>query len=252
MNAGLEEERIVIIPHGVDLSVFKPKEKPRNEKCTFLWNKGWSKGINDRSGFHSVLQAFCEEFKHEEAVKLVAHVNPAYNLPGWNIEEEFAKLNLPSKEVRAEINVNADVLPLTALPGFYEKGDFFIGTSKADAFNIPVLEAMACGLPIITSNFSGAVDYVPESCWFVSGKLVPASVTDINEVAMYEQSNWLELDVGQLRFMMRTVFDLWKDHPEHLREVSNECIEASKKWTWEKSANLLISTILELEGNNAK
>ena len=48
----------------------------------------------------------------------------------------------------------ADVLP------FYAAADAYAGPSLEDAFGLPVLEAMACGLPVITSARSGVSELI--------------------------------------------------------------------------------------------
>ena len=41
---------------------------------------------------------------------------------------------------------------------FYAAADLYVSPSREDSFGLPVLEAMACGLPIITSAFAGVSD----------------------------------------------------------------------------------------------
>jgi len=43
---------------------------------------------------------------------------------------------------------------------FYAGVDLYIGPSLEDAFNLPILEAMACGLPVIASAYTGASEII--------------------------------------------------------------------------------------------
>ena len=43
---------------------------------------------------------------------------------------------------------------------FYAAADLYIGPSLEDAFNLPILEAMACGLPVIASANTGASEII--------------------------------------------------------------------------------------------
>ncbi len=49
---------------------------------------------------------------------------------------------------------SADVL------SFYAAADVYVGPSLEDAFNLPILEAMACGLPVIASSQAGASELI--------------------------------------------------------------------------------------------
>ena len=93
LNSTDQKYDITIIPHGA-AAHFVPQKKP--EIFTFLANKGWAQGKNDRGGLYYLLRAFSEEFKADEPVQLHVKVNPAYNKPGWNCEQEYKKLGLPA------------------------------------------------------------------------------------------------------------------------------------------------------------
>ncbi|HZV89255.1 MAG TPA: glycosyltransferase family 4 protein [Candidatus Binatus sp.] len=46
---------------------------------------------------------------------------------------------------------------------FYCAADVYVSPSREDAFPLPVAEAMACGLPVITSIYAGTCDYIHDS-----------------------------------------------------------------------------------------
>jgi glycosyltransferase involved in cell wall biosynthesis len=43
---------------------------------------------------------------------------------------------------------------------FYAAADIYVSPSREDSFGLPVLEAMACGLPVITSSCAGVAEYI--------------------------------------------------------------------------------------------
>jgi len=48
------------------------------------------------------------------------------------------------------------------LPDYYRQADIYITASHVDGTSVSLLEAMACGLPVIASNIPGNVDWVVE------------------------------------------------------------------------------------------
>jgi alpha-maltose-1-phosphate synthase len=57
------------------------------------------------------------------------------------------------------------------LPAVYRAADVLVFPSLNDAFGLVMLEAMACGLPVIATDHSGAVDVIRDG---VDGFVVPA------------------------------------------------------------------------------
>jgi len=82
-------DKIKIVPHGVDTDLFnsqgqKPDvedSKERPSTFSFLCNKGWRGGMEDRGGVQYVLKAFGNEFKKDENVELTLKLNPSYINP---------------------------------------------------------------------------------------------------------------------------------------------------------------------------
>ena len=97
----------------------------------------------------------------------------------------------------------------TDLPSIYRKATFFLYPSLRESFGIPILEAMACGCPVITSNRS----CMPEIAGDASLLVNPEDTMDIS-MAM------LSLEVSA---------------PER-NLLSNRGLEQVKKFSWKKSA----------------
>jgi glycosyltransferase involved in cell wall biosynthesis len=50
--------------------------------------------------------------------------------------------------------------PAEDVLSFYAAADAYVGPSLEDAFNLPIAEAMACGLPVIASSQAGASEFI--------------------------------------------------------------------------------------------
>jgi glycosyltransferase involved in cell wall biosynthesis len=53
-------------------------------------------------------------------------------------------------------------LPQADVLDFYAAADLYVSPSREDSFGLPVAEAMACGLPVITSSSAGVADHIED------------------------------------------------------------------------------------------
>jgi glycosyltransferase involved in cell wall biosynthesis len=222
------EEKIKIIPHGVDLNLFYPKEKPI--KCVFVANKGL-RGPEDRGGIQYLLKAYLEEFTDED-VELIVKINPAYGL--IDINQLIDQMGVKMKKF-PKITINNQMMKYSDLVKLYNMGTVFVSPTRSDAFNIPCLEAMACGLPVITTNFGGQTDFVNEgNGWLIGGEL-----TEVKWDLMYESISWLTPSIKELKERLRYCYE----HPEEIIIKGKKALEISKEWTWDLSAKKIISLL---------
>jgi len=233
LNTESTLNNVVVIPHGVNTQLFKPAVNQSKTKFTFVANKGWAQGIFDRGGVQWLLKAFCEEFKDDTNVKLLLKINVAYCPPGWNLGQELANLGItPETAKNVEFVVNN--IPYIDMPKLYHQGDVFVSPTMGDAFNIPCLEAMACGLPVITTNFGGQTDFVNEQ----NGWLIDYELVDCVDI-MYEGNKWAKPNLEQLKKTMRYVYN-------NKEEVERKGFQASinaQSYTWQRSAEKLYDLI---------
>lgn len=203
-----------------------------NKPFVFLVQKGW-RGTNwDRGGVQYCLLAFAEEFSKDENVRLIVKLNPAYiDLPTLNTA--MAQLNLPKD--RPEIQISLENIPFDTLHKIYNDGDVFICATRAESFNLPGLEAMACGLPTVQTDFGGQTDYMTDkNSLFINYKL--ETVTDD---MMYEEVKWATPDIEDIKKQMRWCFD----NQDKVKQMRLVALEDSKKWSWENSAKKLIKLV---------
>lgn len=230
----IDMEFIHIIPHGVNTSLFVPQEKPPGASFTFVCNKGWANGIDDRGGLQYAFLAFSQEFRKHENVLLRVKVNTAYCPPGWDLSQELAKLNLPSD--RPEFQICLNELEPKLLPQLYQ-GDCFLSPTMAEAFSIPCLEAMSCELPVITTDFGGQTDYCDEQ----TGWIIPTQRFEITHDWQYEGISWGRPDIPSLRKAMRYAFE----HPDECKHKGRRARTKATYYTWRESALLLLKIIQE-------
>lgn len=102
-----------------------------------------------------------------------------------------------------------EYIPIDDLVLLYNGASLFVYPSLYEGFGLPVLEAMSCGVPVITSNVSSLPEVVGNAGLLVD----PTSIEEINNA------------------MEKVLAD------EKLRQVLNEnSLLQAKKFTWEKTA----------------
>lgn len=229
----LIEGKICKIPHGVDRKVFYNTKSDKNNKpFVFLVQKGW-RGTNwDRGGVQYCLLAFAQEFSKDENVKMTVKLNPAYINPEI-LNQSIAALNLPKD--RAPIHICSDNLPMSKLNDMYNDADCFICATRAEAFNLPGLEAMSTGLMTIQTSYGGQVDYMTD----VNSLFIDYNLSEVTEDIAYEGIQWATPKIESIRKQLRWAFE----NQDKIKEMGMQAEEDSKKWTWENSAKLIIKFI---------
>lgn len=89
----------------------------------------------------------------------------------------------------------------------YRTADLFVGTSWFEALSLPVLEAMACGTPVITTDAGGVRELIETGR---SGLIVPARSPEAVALAI----------------------ELLLARPELARTMANNALETAQAWTW--------------------
>jgi|688.fasta_scaffold15326_6 glycosyltransferase involved in cell wall biosynthesis len=163
---GFDPDRIVVVPHGVSSDVFSPVEQKGREEVrsqigldadhfVFL-NVGamtWNKGID------ILLRAFVDVRKRHADVRLVLKdASTLYGIRGANVVATFMQENAElTPDILASIKVISSGLPLFQMRLLYGSADAYISPYRAEGFNLPVIEAIACGTPAIVTD-GGATD----------------------------------------------------------------------------------------------
>ena len=214
-------DKVVMAPHGVDLKTFYPIES-KHDKFTFFMNKGF-RNMEDRGGVQYGIKAYLEEFDGSDT-ELIIKINPAYGIP--NIAEMF-----PELKGRNDVKFITSDLSFKQINELYNKCDVFVSPTRAEAFNLPCLESLACGKPVITTNFGGQTDFCnKENSWKIGGDLV-----EVEHELEYEGVRWLTPNIEELREAMRDAFEC-----NLCCAMDSEALKTAKKYSWDNTAKLIM------------
>ncbi|MEC4805027.1 MAG: glycosyltransferase family 4 protein [Jaaginema sp. PMC 1079.18] len=154
LDAQIPAEKIAVIPFGAPVDYFHPKPKPDK-----LFRALFVGRLGPRKGVHYLLQAWQE-----------LHLSDAELLcVGFN---EFPQswLSTYTDTFRYISSV-----PHTTLNQYYSQASVFVFPSLIEGLALVLLEAMACGIPLITTVNAGGADIITDG---VEGFLIPPRDTE--------------------------------------------------------------------------
>jgi len=197
---------IYVIHQGIDPNYFHPNYAPMTmdakEKFKFIVNAAWF----PRKNLHNLAVAFQSEFRQGEDVCLIIKT---MNL-GLNegIENEVKKI--PEDKGAANIYVKEDELPDYKMPSLYTACDCFVLPTHGEGWGLPIFEALACGLPVITTGYGAPFETLKND----KGEVYPGvhfvdyTETQATDPYVYmEYKNWAEPNRAQFAQKMRYVYE---------------------------------------------
>ena len=207
---------IKVLHHGVDGDRFPCLERPRRAVFTFATFGD----LSPRKGIDVLLRAFRDEFSPSEPARLL--MKGASPAPAYGVDDP-------------RIRLVSGFLDQPALLEFLRQADAFVLPSRGEGFGLCGLEAMATGLPLIATNWSGPAEYLdPEDGFPLDYRLVDAGGIESNHVRYFGQ--WAEPDYEHLRFLMRWLYE----HPEEAAAKGRvAALRVRQHWTWDRVARQL-------------
>lgn len=161
-RVGLLDVRV--IPHGIDTTVFSPGDQVEaRERLGFPQDRfivgmvGANKGKPCRKAFLEHILAFAELHEKYPDSLLYLHTHRSSEMEGLDLPAICQSVGL---EVRRDVifvglyaNV-AGLIPPEQMVDVYRSMDVLANASYGEGFGIPILEAQACGIPVITGDWT--------------------------------------------------------------------------------------------------
>jgi len=228
---------IDLIPHGFNPEVFSTvgNKMEMNQKrgLNFGFAGGWAQGKNDRKGLQYLLEAYCTAFDNKDDVALNIKLNMAYQSREM-VDESLKTLNLPELNKRPAMSLYMGEFTDNQMAEFYRAQDLMVYPSKGEAFNMPALESMACGVPNMVTNWGGHLDYVnSQNGWLIDYTLEPYSGNDY----LYEEVN---LATPSSEHLVKLLRDIYENRGQI--EDKKRLIDVKDR-TWAESAKKLVGII---------
>ena len=167
LDYGFPAESVYVVPHGVDGQRFYPLASEARQLAraalgyhddhVVLLNVGapiWNKGLD------LVLESFVRARQKNKNLRLLVKDQQAlYGMTAVRLLQDMVKqgrMQLTEDDIAA-ISVIPQSLSVAQLRELYGVADFYLSPYRAEGFNLPVIESIACGTPVLVSS-GGATD----------------------------------------------------------------------------------------------
>jgi len=213
VESGVPADRVHVVPLGVDPERFRPGLAPLPLKTRRRFKFLFVGGTIRRKGFDVLLAAYARAFTAADDVCLVVKdMGTGSFYRGQTAEADVARLQATAGA--PEVEYIDRPLSEEELPGLYAACDCLVLPYRGEGFALPVVEAMACGLPVVVTGLGAALDYCDESRAY----LIPAEKRSLAEARVGEWETvgrpWLaEPDGEALAALLRHVVA----HPDEAR-----------------------------------
>lgn len=153
-HARVPDDRVTVIPNGVDTEAYRPR--PRSEIEAAL---GGHVPV-DRPYLLYVSRIEHPGKNHVALIEAFARLKAEHGIPhrlvlaGGDRERAEEVHAVARSSSAAEDIVFTGFLPDTLLPALYAGADVFVLPSLYEGFGIPLLEAMACDVPVVCADAS--------------------------------------------------------------------------------------------------
>ncbi len=179
---GMDPERTVIFPWGIDLDNFHPKPAFANRKSKIVNRKSFTLFCNRTwepiYGVDVLAKAFAKVAADHPDVNLILLGGGSQ---GTKIRQILMRANLLER-----VHFGGQIRQ-TQLPHWYHMADLYISPSHVDGSSVSLMEALASGLPCLVSDIPGNREWVEDG---VNGWLFQdGNVDDLAEKILYAIKN---------------------------------------------------------------
>ncbi|HKE42264.1 MAG TPA: glycosyltransferase family 4 protein [Casimicrobiaceae bacterium] len=238
---GISRDRIHVVPHGIDPAVFRPDPSTRSATREALGLKDafiylsigamtWNKGID------VLLAAFarvCE--KKRNAVLFLKGTDAIYDSRDF-LRRTLSALPEHTRAAAASRMVyDGGTYAVARMADLLRAADVYVSPYRAEGFNMPVLEAVACGVPVICTGGGPTDEFTDEPF----ARRIRSSPRQIR-LAGGDAGDYLEPDVDHLvELMLRAALD----PDDTARTGAAGAVHVAEHFTWDRVTDRLVDVL---------
>ena len=241
-RAGFDRDQVLIIPHGVDPETFYPMPEVRDQirngislsegEFVFL-----SVGaMSGNKGIDLLLRGFAEVCRKFPSARLVLKgMDHLYDSKALLLKSIKTLSARERQLVLERMTYVGESLSHQAMAMFYQVADAYVSPYRAEGFNLPVLEAAACGIPIICTRGGPTDDFVTDKF----AQLIESKTSTVTIDG--QPASRLNPNLEHLIVLMTAAIE-----DSHWRKCSAESgpRHVHSSYTWDNAVDTLIRKLL--------
>lgn len=234
-KSGYPKKHLFYCPEGVSSHFWRPNipkhYKYINKSFTFLYNGDWSY----RKGLDILIRAYAKAFSPTDNVRLLLLVHYQGN------GEEVSRQRIGTELMQMCNDYNISRLPPIEfifghvddpeMPALFNCADTYVCPTRGEAWGLPIIQAMACGIPPIIPGWGGHLDYCNKKNSFMADIEKFDTIDDkINcTVDFYKDQQFCFPNVDHFSKLMRFCYE----HPDEVKKrgrIASDFVRRNYSW----------------------
>jgi glycosyltransferase involved in cell wall biosynthesis len=242
VRSGADPARVHVVPHGVDTGTFRPLAA--DHRAAVRARQGWQDdfvflnvgAMTENKGVPQLLRAFARVRQRVPRARLVLKGSDAvFDSRRFLREALLGSLGDQEREsVAARVTYVGQPLGSEQMARLYQAADAYVSPYLAEGFNLPVLEAMVCGLPVLCTAGGPTDDFTdPSFALRIESDLSPFRLWEEEVLALVPREDHLE------ELMER----ITEDEPFRLQAREAGPAWARERYTWSRVVDRLLEVL---------
>ncbi len=258
IDQGYPADRIFVVPEGVDVKKYYPDidlDAYDDNRFKFLIFGRW----DHRKSTKELIETFLKTFDESEPVDLIMSVDNPYSIDGMkSTQERLDRYDLNDDRIKYLSFVEKE-----DYIKYLKNGHVFLSCARSEGWNLPLIEALACGTPSIYSDWGAQLQFaggkgfpvkvlgemsVDDSKTYGLGK--PSNIDDDSTVTKVDGlGDFGEPDFDDLSKVMR---DVYTNYWEYKSKALLDSKLISEEFTWENAAKKAYDILDDIYQNKLK
>tara|TARA_B100001564_G_scaffold135787_1_gene113935 strand:+ start:7093 stop:8169 length:1077 start_codon:yes stop_codon:yes gene_type:complete len=233
-NLNIPQQNIEVVPLGVDTNIFRPSHNVNAGKTIFYNCGKWE----IRKGHDILVDIFCKAFNEEDNVELWMMCSNPFLQP--NEQKEWENLYINSK-LGSKIKILPRAKTQAEVYNIMSEIDCGVFPSRAEGWNLELLELMSCGKNVIATNYSAHTAFCnKDNCKLVD---IKSTESAYDGKWFFGSGSWAKIEETQVDEFVDIMRSIHNDKQNGNLPINQTGIKTSEEFTWSNSARKIIQYV---------